>query len=178
VTEELINQQAQIVSDEIDASLNSIGAIKVGTYRKAIECAIFGKTLDQWHDQLSVKIDPGADPARVKYYCSQLAMHIDTAYRNLAKAKQAYAKYKLSYLPNLNAGISKQATHKGRKVAPAMETMLKVVENDLGDRSLVITEYEALVDFWLDMVFKLQRQTDLVKTISIANGTLNKVGEY
>jgi hypothetical protein len=136
------------------------------------------KTLEQWHNDLSIKIDPSADPARVKYYCSQLSLHIDTAYRNLAKAKQAYAKYKLSYLPHFSGSITKQATHKGRKVAPAMETMMRVTENELGDRSLVITEYEALIDFWMDMVFKLKNQLDLVKTISISNGTQYKVGEY
>lgn len=178
MTNELIEQQAQLIGDEIEASLQSLGAIKVESYKKALEARIFGKTLDKWHDELNIKIDPGADPARVKYYCSQLAGYLNTTYMNLAKAKQAYAKYKLSYYPQLSSSVSKQALHKGRKVAPAMETMMRVTENELGDRSLAVVEYEALIDFWLDMVFKLKNQLDLVKTISISNGTQYKVGEY
>ena len=89
-----------------------------------------------------------------------------------------YAKYKLSYFPHYNAIVHKQATHKGRKVAPSMDTMAKVAESELGDRALAVIEFEALIDFWLDLVFKLKTQVELVRTISISNGTQYKVGEY
>jgi hypothetical protein len=43
MTDELVDQQAGIISDEIDASLHAIGAIKIETYKKAVTTAIFGK---------------------------------------------------------------------------------------------------------------------------------------
>ena len=103
---------------------------------------------------------------------------MDIVYANLARSKQMYAKYKLSYFPHFNSIVHKQATHKARKVAPAMDTMIKVAESELGDRALAVIEFEALIDFWMDIMFKLKSQVELVRTIAISNGTQYKVGEY
>lgn len=173
-----IENQAELVQEEIIASIQSLDAIKAKVTHVAMRRLTFGKTIDDWNKQLSLPIDPSADPARVKYYLSILAGNLDTAYRNLTAIKIMYHNYKLSYEPAVNAEVSAQANHKGRKVAPALETMNKVAENNLGDRSLAAIEFQGYIEFWTDMVWKIKDQIGIVKAIGMSNGTLYRVGEY
>lgn len=172
-----IENQANLVKEEIVNALQSMEAIKEKVAEIALKRRTFGKTVEEWNDILTIKIDAQADPARVKYYLSQLAFNLDTAYRSLTKIKVMHSQYKLSYLPAISMEVSAQANHKGRKVAPALDTMLQVAQNNLGDRALTSIEFEAFTEFWTDMVWKIKNQIDIVKTISITNGTMYKVGE-
>lgn len=172
-----IENQANLVKEEIVNALHSMEAIKEKVAEIALKRRTFGKTVDEWNDILTIKIDAQADPARVKYYLSQLAYNLDTAYRNLTKIKVMHSQYKLSYMPAISMEVSAQANHKGRKVAPALDTMLQVAQNNLGDRALTSIEFETFIEFWTDMVWKIKNQIDIVKTISITNGTMYKVGE-
>ena len=173
-----IDNQAQLVQEEVLASIHSLDAIKAKVAHVAIKRMTFGKTIDEWNKELSIQIDPSADPARVKYYLSLLSKNLDTVYRNLSTIKIMYHNYKLSYNPAMNSEVSAQANHKGRKVAPALETMNRVAENNLGDRSLAAIEYEGYIEFWNDMLWKVKDQVGIVKAIGMSNGTLYKVGEY
>ena len=182
MTEDILEQQrvqqAQLIAEEIDESLKSLAYIKISAHNKALESKIFGKTLDEWQKQLSIKIDPGADPSKIKYYASELSNALEIAYGNLNKSKAMYQKYKLSYLPNVDASISKQATSKVRKVPPKLDTMEAVARNELGDRAIAVLEFENLIEFWQSMIFKLKDQINLVTIANIANGTLNKIGSF
>ena len=172
-----IENQANLVKEEIITALNSMESIKEKVSEVTVKRKTFGKTIEEWGDTLTIKIAPDADPARVKYYLSQLAHSLDITYRNLSKIKLMHSQYKLSYMPALAMEVSTQANHKGRKVSPALDTMLHVAQNNLGDRALTALEFEAFTEFWTDMVWKIKNQIDIVKTISMANGTMYKVGE-
>jgi hypothetical protein len=172
-----IENQAELVKEEITTALHSMEAIKERVADIALKRRTFGKTVDEWNDILTIKVDAQADPARVKYYLSQLAFNLDIAYRNLTKIKIMHSQYKLSYMPAVSMQVNAQANHKGRKVAPALDTMLQVAQNNLGDRALTAVEFESFTEFWTDMVWKIKNQIDIVKTISMANGTMYKVGE-
>jgi hypothetical protein len=173
-----VKQQAAIVEEEIQITLESVSEIKKAAYRQAVSSKIFGKTAEEWHNELSLVVDQNADPAKVKYLASQLSQKLNKAQANLAKSKQMFHKYKLSYYPHFNQEISKHATHKGRKVMPAMDSMRAVAENDLGDRSIAYKEFENLVEFWRDIVYKLINSIELLKITSMSNGTQNRIGEY
>ena len=172
-----IENQAELIKEEVLTSIRSLDAIKEKIGEISITRRTFGKTVDEWNTELSVQVDPQADPARTKYYLSRLSGSLDTAYRNLTRTKIMYSQYKLSYIPALSNEISLQANHKGRKVVPAMETMSRVAENSLGDRSVAVIEFETFIDFWTDMVWKIRNQVDIVKTICMSNGTMYRVGE-
>jgi hypothetical protein len=172
-----IQNQAELIKEEVLTSIRSLDAIKEKIGEISITRRTFGKTVDEWNTELSVQVDPQADPARTKYYLSRLSGSLDTAYRNLTRTKIMYSQYKLSYIPALSNEISLQANHKGRKVVPAMETMSRVAENSLGDRSVAVIEFETFIDFWTDMVWKIRNQVDIVKTICMSNGTMYRVGE-
>lgn len=172
-----IENQAELVKEEITAALHSMEAIKERVADIALKRKTFGKTVDEWNNELTISIDAQADPARVKHYLSQLAYRLDIAYRNLTKIKIMHSQYKLSYLPAVSMQVTAQANHKARKVSPALDTMLQVAQNNLGDRALTSVEFEAFTEFWTDMIWKIKNQIDIVKTISINNGTMYKVGE-
>lgn len=138
----------------------------------------FGKSIDEWHRVLTVKVDPSADPAKVNLYCSELALNIDTAYRNLSTTKYLYSLYKMSYDNAINDKVAAQALNKSRKVIPSADTLVRVAESQLGDRVIVAAQYEAAIEFWQNMVYKLKDLIDLVKTVGMSNGTRFKIGEY
>lgn len=169
--------QAELIKEEIISTLQNMEAIKEKVAGIASKRKTFGKTVDEWNDELTIPIDAQADPARVKFYLSRLAHNLDTAYKNLTKIKIMYSQYKLSYEPAVACEVSTQANHKGRKVAPSLDTMMKVAQNNLGDRSVTALEYETFIEFWTDMTWKIKNQVDIVKSISITNGTMYKVGE-
>ena len=171
-------QQAELIAAEVEANLLSMNEIKNKIADIANKRKTFGKSMEEWFQILNVKIDPSADPAKVKYYAAQIANNLSVAYDNLARIKVMYAQYKLSYLPALSQKVTYQTNHRGRKVPPALETMIKVSENELGDRSLLPVEFEAYIDFWQDMVYKLKDTANQLKTITVSNGTLYRVGEF
>jgi hypothetical protein len=169
--------QAELVKEEILSTLGNMEAIKERVADIASKRKTFGKTVDEWNDFLTIKIDAQADPARVKFYLSKLAYNLDIAYKHLTKIKIMYSQYRLSYEPAIACEVSSQANHKGRKVAPSLDTMMKVAQNNLGDRSVTALEYQTFIEFWTDMTWKIKNQVDIVKSISISNGTMLKVGE-
>lgn len=139
----------------------------------------FGKTVDEWHRDLSLAIDPSADPAKVNLYCSQLGERLNLAYKNLDKTKMLYFLFRLSYDRARDNKITQQALSKGRKVMPALESMEKVAESQLGDRTLTSKQYEAMISFWQSMVFRLKDNIELIKIMGASNGTRAKIGgEY
>ena len=178
VEAEQVENQAAIIKEEIETLIDTSNTIEDAVIQTAHETQSFGKTLDQWHKELSIRLDPSADPAKVKLYCSQLGNSLDIAYRNLSKAKVIAFNYNLSYNKAFNEKITVQALNKSRKVAPAIETMTRVAENQLPERTLTLKKLEMTIDFWEGMVWKIKDQVNIVNTISMANGTLLKVGEY
>lgn len=173
-----IENQAGIIKEEIQNLLDTSATIERAVIETANETQSFGQSLDTWHKELSIKTDPSADPAKVKLYCSQLANNLDLSYRNLSKAKVIAFNYNLSYNKVFNEKITVQALNKGRKVAPAMDTMTRVAESQLPERAITQKKLEMVIDFWEGMVWKIKDQVNIVKIISMANGTLLKVGEY
>lgn len=176
--EQAIESQAELVREEINNALHSLDNIKERVADVASKRRTFGKTIDEWTQELTVQIAQDADPARVKMYLSRLSLNLDLAYRNLNKSKSMFHNYRLSYAPALNAEITTQANHKGRKTVPALDTMSHVASNILGDRSLMVIEFESAIDFWTSTVWRLKDQIDIVKSISMANGTMVRAGEY
>lgn len=173
-----IENQSEIIKEEIQETLLSTASIIEKVYEVVAERKTFGKSVDEWHNNLTIRLDPQADPAKVKLYLASLSNNLDIAQRNFSKIKLMYGQYKLSYRPLMASQVAGQANHKGRKVAPSIETMSLVAENSLGDRSTAAIEFETFIDFWQDMVYKVRNQIDVVKTIAMSNGTLYKVGEY
>lgn len=177
-TEAAIENQAELIKEEIEVAIHSLDSIKAKVADLTSKRRTFGKTMDEWHTELHVQIAYDADPARVKLYLSKLGHNLDTAYRNLRKVKSMFHNYRLSYAPALSGEIAGQANHKGRKVAPALDTMSHVASNVLGDRSIMVIEFESTIDFWTSMVWQIKDQIDIVRTMSMANGTMYKVGEF
>lgn len=177
-TQQQIENQAGVIKEEIEALLGTTAAIEESVMVTARETQTFGKTIDEWHKELSIQIDPSADPAKVKIYCSQLSRALDTAYRNQSRAKVLAFNYNLSYNKAFNEKVTAQALSKTRKVAPAMDTMTRVAEAQLPERVITKKKFEMVIEFWEGMIWKIKDQINLVNTISMANGTLLKVGEY
>lgn len=173
-----VQNQAEIIEEEIQEAIEKSTAIEESVAQTLRSRRTFGKTIDEWHKQLTVRIDPTADPAKVMLYCSQLALNIDIAYKNLSKIKILYSNYKMSYNTILNHKIFAQANNRGRKVVPALETMERVAQCELGERALTAAQYEAFIEFWQNMVFKLKDLIDITKTVGMSNGTRYKIGEY
>jgi len=178
IQQEQINNQAEIIKEEIETLLDTAETIESNVIKTANEMQSFGKTLNQWYKELTHPIDPSADPAKVKLYCSQLSRSLDIAYKNLSKAKVIAFNYKLSYNKAFNEKITAQTLSKSRKVAPAIETMTRVAENQMPERTITLKKLDMVIDFWEGMVWKIKDQINIVNTISMANGTLLKVGEY
>jgi len=174
----LAQNQAEMIGEEILNALDRGAAIEEAVTRTLQEKRTFGKTIREWHKELSVKLDPAADPAKIMLYCSELSKSIDTAYKNLALIKVLYSNYKLSYNTALSDQISAQANNRSRKVVPALETMERVAQGHLGDRALTAAQYETFIEFWQNMVFKLKDLIDVVKTMAMSNGTRYRIGEY
>lgn len=170
--------QARIIREEIQDSLEKVNDIQSEILPLISTARTFGKTIAEWEKEFTLPISADADPQRVKYYCSVLSQHLEVAYRNLRKIKVLYSNYKLSYNSALNDKVAVQANNRGRKVAPALETMTRVAESQLGDRALVEIQYKCMIDFWQNMVFKVKDQVDIVKTIGMSNGTSYKIGEF
>jgi hypothetical protein len=173
-----MDSQGQIIKEEIEDAMTRVDIIESHVIKTIHTRKTFGKTIDEWHKELSIPIDPAADPAKIKMYCSQLAFNLSLAYRNLSKAKALYSNYKMSYNTAFNDKVATQASNRSRKVVPSADTMTKVAESQLGDRALVVMRYESAIDFWQSMVFKIKDLIDIVKTMGMSNGTLYKVGEY
>jgi hypothetical protein len=138
----------------------------------------WGKTVDEWHKELTVHIDHSADPAKIKMYCSQLSYNLNQAYRYLSKSKSVAFSQGLAYNKAFNEKIAAQALNRSRKVAPAMDTMTRVAESQLPEMVLVQKRADMQVEFWEQMVWKVKDQINIVNTMSMSNGTLYKVGEY
>jgi len=177
-TQAQVQNQAEMIGEEIQGALERSQAIEDVVTTTLREKRTFNKTVDEWHRELTVRIDPAADPAKVMKYCSQLALSLDTAYKNLSTTKVLYSNYKLSYNSALNDRITAQANNRSRKVVPALETMERVAQGELGDRALTSAQYETFIEFWQNMVFKLKDLVELTKTMAMCNGTRYKVGEY
>ena len=178
VREEQLQNQAELIKEEILQGLDATQTIEESVMETVSTARTFGKTVDEWYKEMSVPLDPSADPAKIKLYCSQLGNHLDTAYKNLAKAKLVDFNYKLSYNIAFNEKLAAQALNKSRKVAPAIETMSKVAESQLPERAITAKRCEMAIEFWQDMVWKLKNKVSIVNTMSMANGTMGKVGEF
>lgn len=175
--EAAIENQAELIKEEITNALHSMEVIKQKVAEVSTTRRTFGKTIAEWNQELALPIAHDADPGRVKYYLSRLSHNLDIAYNNLSKIKLMYYNYKLSYAPALSNEIAGQANHKGRKVAPALDTMSHVAANQLGDRSTVAIEFEAFIGYWQDTVWRIKDQVSIVKMIGMTNGTMAKIGE-
>lgn len=158
--------------------METSGTIESSVLETANSLYTFGKTYERWFKELTVPLDPAADPAKVKLYCSQLGNNLDTAYRNLSKSKLIAFNYKLSYNGAFNDKVAAQALNRTRKVAPAIETMTKVAESQLPDRTVTLKRLEHAVEFWESMVWRIKDQIGIVKTIGMTNGTMANVGEF
>lgn len=177
IQEEQNKNQAELIKEEIDALLDSSSTIEEAVIETANLAQSWGKTLEEWYKILTVPLDPSADPARVKVYCSQLSAALDTAYKHLNKTKVLAFNYGLSYNKAFNEKIAAQALNRSRKVAPAIETMTAVAESQLSERVLTQKRLQMMIDFWESMVWKIKDQIHIVNIISMSNGTLYKVGE-
>lgn len=178
IQEEQVQNQAELIKEEIETLLETSMTIENEVIQAASEMQSWGRTLDQWHKDLTITIDPSADPAKIKLYCSQMSNNLDIAYRNLSKTKGVAFSYGLSYNRALNEKITVQALNRGRKVAPAIETMTRVAENQLPEMSLVQKRCEMAVQFWEQMIWKIKDKISTINTMSMANGTLARVGEF
>lgn len=174
----IIQNQAEVIKEEIEELLELSGTIETSILQTVNAATSFGKTYDSWFKELTVPIDPSADPAKIKLYCSQLSRSIDVAYRNHSKSKTLAFNYKLSYNGAFNDKVAVQALNRARKVSPTIETMSKVAESQLPERTVTLKRLEHAVEFWGDMLWRLKDQIGLVNTISMANGTMAKVGEF
>jgi len=178
IQQEQIQNQAEIIKEEIEDLLETSGTIESCVIETANSLTSFGKTYQQWFKDLTVPLDPSADPAKVKLYCSQLGNNLDTAYKNLSQSKLIAFNYKLSYNGVFNEKVAAQALNRSRKVAPAIETMAKVAESQLPERTVTLKRLEQAVEFWESMVWRIKDQIGIVNTISMANGTMMKIGEF
>lgn len=176
--EEMVQNQAEVIKEEIQTLLDTAMTIESEVVQTATETRSWGKTLIEWHREMSVPLDPSADPAKVKLYLSQLANHLNTSYDKLSRTKTVAFNYGLSYNKAFNEKIVAQALNRSRKVAPAIETMSKVAEGQLPERTLLHKKLAMDIDFWEQMIWKLKDQIGIVKTISMANGTMANVGEF
>lgn len=158
--------------------LDTSETIEESVIQTSNEMRTFGKTPDQWHQELTIPFDPAADPAKIKLYCSKLGNNLNQAYRNLSKAKVIAFNYGLSYNKAFNESISAQALNRSRKVAPAMETMTAVAESSMPERVIMAKKCKLAIEFWEGMVWKIKDQISIVNTMSMANGTMYKVGEF
>lgn len=174
---EQTRNQAEIIKEEIEGLLETANTIEDAVVQTANETVSFNKTLEEWDRELRVSIDPAADPARIKLYCSQLSLALDTAYRNLNRTKVLAFNYGLSYNKAFNEKVTAQALNRSRKVAPAMETMERVAENQLPERVLTKKKFDMMIEYWESMVWKIKDQINIVNIMSMANGTMYKVGE-
>jgi hypothetical protein len=177
IQEEQIKNQAQIIKEEIEGLLDTSNTIEEAVIETSNQSQSWGKTLEEWYKVLTVPLDPSADPSRVKMYCSQLSQSLDIAYRFLNKTKVLAFNYGLSYNKAFNEKIAAQALNRARKVAPAMDTMTRVAENQMPERVLTQKRLEMMVEFWESMVWKIKDQIHIVNIMSMSNGTLYKVGE-
>ncbi len=177
-TQASTENQAQVIKEEIEGLLETSRTIEESVIQASNSIMSFGKSLDDWHRELTIVLDPTADPAKVKMYASQLSNNLDTAYRNLSKAKAIAFSHNLSYNSAFNEKIAAQALSRNRKVAPAMDTMTRVAENQLPERVLVHKRAEMTVEFWESMLWKIKDKINVVNIMSMSNGTLYKVGEF
>lgn len=178
IEEEQIQNQADVIKEEIQTLLDTSMTIEGKVVQTAAETRSWGKSLDEWHKDLTVPLDPSADPGKIKMYCSRLGNNLDIAYRNLSKTKTVAFNYGLSYNRALNEKITEQALNRGRKVAPAIETMTRVAEHKLPERVLVHQKLAMDMDFWEQMIWKIKDQIGIVKTMGMSNGTMSNVGEF
>ena len=67
------------------------------------------------------------------------------------------------------------ATNMTKKTLPAAHTLEKIAASQMGDKTVVITQLQNSVDFWQDMIYKLNKTMDLIKIMSMSNGTMARL---
>ena len=163
------------VKSEILKSISNISDASKAVAKIATERKYFGKTLDEWDTCFSVTINTDCNSAQLINYCSQLNSNLNTIYSYLNKSKKMYSDYKLSYGPAFSEGLRKELSAYTTKRPPALDSLKAITETKLKDRTLMTIEFESLIEFWQDMLYKVRNQIDLIKIVGMANGTRARI---
>jgi hypothetical protein len=180
VREELQENEALVISEEVQQALASIDYIQFEIEKIANSRVLFGKTSSQWLEYFRIEIHTQPDPLQIQGYCAMLNERLNVAYTNKSKTQHALATYMASYEEQLNKEISKMAFNKSRKVMPAADTLEKVAHSQMGNRKIMLDQYKIYIDFWQNIIYKLKDTLELVKIAGMSNGTLYKAerGSY
>lgn len=172
---QLAENEASLIQEEVDSIIYTSEIVQQKLIEIERNRTYFGKTISAWCEYFDIAIDENADPARVKLYIAKINERLNVAYLHHSKAKRFLTDYMCGYDKHKNELIEKHAMNKARKTMPAADTLDKVAASQMGDRTVVITQLQNSVDFWQNMIYKLNKTMDLVKIISMSNGTMAKV---
>jgi hypothetical protein len=172
--------EALVISKEVEDALASIDYIQFEVEKIAAQRQLYGKTSAQWLEYFKVEIHPQPDPLQIQGYCALLNERLNLAYSLKLKTKNHLATYMASYEEQVNKEISKMAFNKARKVMPAADTLEKVAHSQMGNRKIMLDQYNIYIDFWQNIIYKLKDSLELVRIAGMSNGTLYKAerGSY
>ena len=165
------------IQREIQRSIDNLSIASILVAKIAAKRKYFGKTLDEWDEQLSISINPDCNSNQIINYCSQLNTNLGTIYSHLSRSKKMYSDYKLSYIPAYAEGLKNEVSKYAikDKRPPALDSLKAINEAKLSDRALMSVEFESLIEFWQDMLYKVRNQIDLIKIVGMANGTRARI---
>jgi hypothetical protein len=172
---QLIENDANLVKEQVDSIIYASEVVLTKLAEIERNRTYFGKTIQAWCEYFDVQIDETADPIRLKQYAAQINERLNKAYLYKSKTKRFLTDYLSGYDKQKNELIESHATNRTRKTIPAADTLEKVAASQMGDKTVIITQLQNSVDFWQDMIYKLNKTMDLIRIMSMSNGTMARL---
>lgn len=172
---QLIENDADLVREQVENIIYASEVVQAKLTEIERNRTYFGKTIEGWSTYFNIQIEETADPVRIKMYCAQINERLNMAYLYKSKTKRFLTDFMCGYDKQKNELIESHATNRTRKTLPAADTLDKIAASQMGDKTVVITQLQNSVDFWQDMIYKLNKTMDLIKIMSMSNGTMARL---
>lgn len=169
-----IDHQNQLLKESVEQIFEETDMMQYEVELIAKNKRLMGKTLTEWEEFFRIPVARQSDPIQVSEYCALIVEKLDKAYANKSKLESQLLAFKMAYQQGHNEEVLREASHKGRKVVPKLETMEAVAAAKLGTWTINVTRYEKAIAFFQSMIYKLNTNLEAVKTIAMCNGTLRK----